>query len=96
MGSGTSGSMEGDDRMKVQGYDIPDSCPVGCPNEESFVSFGESSICGRCPVFCCKVNQEGWALVGAKEYRKDWAKIWSYWFRSGMEGYFMLPLQKGK
>jgi hypothetical protein len=84
--------------MLVAGtYDFPDECPSDCPHKNSFMTYGQSAICGRCPVFVCsEVPEEGWCLVAPDEYRPDWALAWYKWFRGGMQGYPDLLLTQAK
>jgi len=77
--------------MRIGEFDFPDKCPEGCPFEESFMKWGQSAICGRCPVFVCAPctdddTGEAFCLVKPEDYRLDWAKAWFEWFRDGMHG----------
>lgn len=73
--------------MVIAGYEIPDRCPKGCPHRDSFAMYGQSAICGRCPLLVCTPDpSEGWCLVEPDDFRPDWAKAWSEWFKGDMQG----------
>ena len=63
--------------MKIEDIEFPDECPPDCRFEDDFGNYGQSAICGRCPVFVCK---EPDPLVPAEGYRLDWAKEWKRFF----------------
>lgn len=78
--------------MRIASYEIPDKCPEDCPFTDDLMHFGQSAICGRCPVLVCTPCDEGWALVEADDYRPDWAKVWHEFFQNGMKEYPALVL----
>ena len=82
-------------------YEIPDTCPSNCPHKNN--KFSQGDLCRCCPVFSCykiKTNDEYgdengmFCLIEAKDYREDWAKIWSEWFKGDMKKYPELPLKR--
>jgi len=80
--------------MIIAGNELPDRCPENCPHRDSFALYGQNSICGRCPVFCCiPCDDDGFCLVEPADYRSDWAKEWAEWFKNGMENAPELLLQ---
>lgn len=81
-------------------FEVPDECPDGCVYRDSFYQMGQSAICGRCPVFCCKESEgpdgeTDFALVHRDDYRPDWAEAWVKFFDTG-EGpeLFLVPPEK--
>jgi hypothetical protein len=73
--------------MHVGDHEFPDNCPPDCPFDEDLLKNGQSSICGRCPVFCCTPVRDPdgfeFCLVEPGDYRPDWAAEWAEFFRSG-------------
>lgn len=69
-------------------YEVPDSCPEDCAYLDDMATFGQNSICGRCPVLTCKVidgTEDGlgmFCLIEPADYRDDWAKEWEDFFKS--------------
>ena len=60
-------------------------------------------MCTSCPIFNCrkiKVDDEYgdkdgmFCLIEPEDYREDWAKIWSEWFKGDREEYPILYLKK--
>lgn len=66
--------------MLVAGkYEFPDKCPEDCGLKDDLPSFGQNSICTRCPVFNCG-DSDSPPLVSGEGYREDWAKEWKRFF----------------
>jgi len=63
--------------MKIAGIDFPNDCPKDCSFKNDFSIFGQSSICGRCPIFNCGGE---FKLLECDEYREDWVKEWKRFF----------------
>lgn len=59
-------------------FEFPDKCPDDCSLRGDFNFHGQSSICGRCPVFNCTGDNP---LLPTEEYRADWAKEWVKFFK---------------
>lgn len=75
--------------MKIQDLEFPDHCPSECPFRESIMERGQSAICFRCPILCCKPsqdeNEEPFVLVEPDDYRKDWLLEWYRFFKEGKQ-----------
>jgi len=80
-------------------YEVPDSCPGKCPGQKEL--FHQGGLCHYCPIFQCGkieappeyADKEGFfCLCEADDYRLDWAKTWSEWFKGDMKEYPVLPL----
>lgn len=67
--------------MIICGLEFPDRCPKDCPLQGDFALYGQSSLCGRCPVFVCGGE---FVLVEPEEWHK--------FFTDGTRP--CLPLQK--
>lgn len=70
--------------------ECPDVCPGNCRYISDFSTYGQNSICGRCPVFVCAgpvdaEDDDFMPLVRASEYRDDWAAEWHDFFKYGKE-----------
>ena len=69
-------------------FEVPDECPVICPNFEARLSSCRGDECYRCPVSSCRpVYKEPdgsyfYALYPDR-YRDDWAAEWEQFFRDG-------------
>ena len=72
-------------------YEVPDFCPLRCWGQRR--PFAQGDLCTRCPIFNCrKVEVEAeyadengmFCLINPENYREDWAKIWSEWFKGSM------------
>lgn len=81
--------------MKIGEYELPDKCPKDCPHKDDLYKYGQSAICGRCPVLVC-TPCDGMCLVDAADYRTDWAKAWHDWFEGGMKGWVELRFKIGE
>jgi len=65
--------------MKIANkIEIPDECPENCKFKGE--SFYQGSMCSRCPVFCCVVDDNGFCLIDAPHYREDWAQEFAKFF----------------
>ena len=79
--------------------ELPDDCPQDCPFKGDIANYGQSAICGRCPLFTCKTfgteeDEMGpVCLVEPRDYRRDWALVWKAWFEGGMKGMPELKLK---
>lgn len=66
-------------------YEVPEDCPPDCKFQGSFARFGQSAICGHCPVLCCRptLHEDGpFCLVEPEDFRPDWAAEWERFFRT--------------
>ena len=77
-------------------YEVPDDCPPNCKFIEDMKSFGQASICVRCPIFNCKKfsllpkigeysGYEDLCLIKPVDFRADWAEVWERWFKGDMK-----------
>ena len=82
-------------------YEIPDTCPVDCIGKSEV--FSQGGLCTRCPIFNCRkvetndeyADKDGmFCLIKPEDYREDWAKVWSEWFKGDMKEYPILHLKK--
>lgn len=68
-------------------FEVPDRCPKDCIYENDFRDYGQSAMCGRCPVFVCEKSAgpegEPFSLVEPGHYRNDWAAEWERFFKEG-------------
>lgn len=68
-------------------FKVPDECPRDCKFQNSFRDYGQSAICGRCPIFNCREmpDEDGnvFTLISRQCYRDDWAKEWEQFFKTG-------------
>lgn len=79
--------------MKIQGLEFPDDCPNDCIYYHSFRDYGQSALCTRCPLFCCKpfdfVNGKGekekLCLIEPEGFRHDWLIEWHKFFTDKTE-----------
>ena len=90
--------------MIIQGLEFPDECPETCCYKGSFAQFGQSAICGRCPLFCCKpmpyypdgeggfclIEPGGFCLIEPGGYRPDWLAEWHKFFQNGIKPQLIL------
>ena len=60
-------------------YEVPDKCPDDCSLMGDMKSYGQNSLCFRCPVFNCS-GEARERLLKPEEYREDWAKEWVKFF----------------
>ena len=80
--------------MKIAGFEFPDKCPDNCEFIGDFAANLTCAICIRCPVLCCKKDSEGFCMIEPEDYRKDWAKEWSKFFREGKLPQLPLKMEK--
>lgn len=88
--------------MKIQELEFPDSCPVNCIYHNSFRDYGQSALCTRCPLFCCKpfdyTNENGdiekLCLIEPEDFRHDWLVEWHKFFADGTEPVLELRMEK--
>ena len=75
-------------RIAKSEYDFPDDCR-GCRRESVSMRYGQNDLCGRCPVFCCPMNEietgDTFRLIEPEEYRPDWIDPWIRFFEDGVE-----------
>ena len=69
-------------------------CPT-CRFKGSFYEYGQSAICGRCPVVVCTYfdgeyedenggkHQYSMCLVRPEDFRPDWLEDWEEFFKTG-------------
>lgn len=86
----------------VEKYEVPDTCPDICFGKREGIFF-QGCLCSRCPIFNCrkiKTNDEYadkdgfFCMIEADDFREDWAKVWSEWFKGDMKEYPELYLQR--
>jgi hypothetical protein len=81
-------------------YEVPDKCPMGCPGSKE--PFYQGNLCCSCPIFSCRkvyapeyAGKDGlFCFVESDDFREDWAKEWSKWFKGDMKEYPVLMLKK--
>lgn len=71
--------------MYVGDFKFPDECPEDCAYRGSFRARGQSALCGRCPIFNCVPDGDGFCPLEVDDYRLDWAAEWDQFFRTGQE-----------
>ena len=77
--------------MIIQGLEFPDDCPKDCAYKDDIANYGQSALCGRCPVFNCRLNPADpkngfptpWRMLEPDDYRIDWLKDWYGFFQTG-------------
>lgn len=62
-------------------FTVPDACPKDCSLRPT--SFYQGCICMRCPVLCCKKDENGICLIEPEDFREDWAREWERFFKDG-------------
>lgn len=84
-------------------YEVPNTCPDICPYKNEMLS--QTDLCHRCPIFNCRkietndeyADKDGFfCMIEADDFREDWAKVWSEWFKGDMKKYPELYLQQKK
>jgi len=80
--------------MKIGPHEFPDACPATCAFHGDLQRYGQSALCGRCPVLLCIPfkAEDGtlMCLVDPSEYRDDWAAEWAEFFRTGQDPHLLL------
>jgi len=65
-------------------YEYPEKCPENCSLKPE--SFYQGCACMRCPVLCCKDDDDGYSpIIEPEDFRDDWAAEWETFFRIGKE-----------
>ena len=75
-------------------YEVPDNCPGNFALKDDLMQFGQSSVCCRCPVFCCGGNDADLRLIEPEGYREDWAAEWAEFFKTNDPACLTLKLKK--
>lgn len=70
-------------------FEVPDRCPKGCIYFDDFKVYGQSAMCGRCPVFSCQIvgkfpdGEPDYSMMPPQHFRNDWAEKWERFFKEG-------------
>ena len=78
-------------------YQILDKCLDNCTFINDIAIYGFNAVCNYCPVLLCKENvigHERKCRIAPDDYRPDWARDWSDWFKGDMKNVPVLKIQQ--
>lgn len=66
--------------MQIGNFEFPDKCPDNCLFANDLMTYGQNSICIRCPILNCAGDDRA---LEPSDYRLDWAREWFEFFKTG-------------